>query len=144
MQTLVIEITSGEVKERFRLREKLHKLHKWSWVKRWMLGPQWFGIRRCRKCDTWERVHIDVSQGAASKPEKDPLGHPQSKDEQEIQGNQNAQTQTNDQGINGIGNGNVSGGTRKSIIEQRITHSLTEKLDELIAKNEQIPGDNLQ
>lgn len=38
--------------------------HRWSNQKRWQENMEWFAIRRCRWCDTWQRIKISLGIGA--------------------------------------------------------------------------------
>lgn len=35
-------------------------LHRWSTIKRWKAGNNYFVIQRCRKCDEWIRREFDL------------------------------------------------------------------------------------
>lgn len=38
--------------------------HRFTTMKRWQSGSQWFVIQHCRWCDKWQRKTIDISERA--------------------------------------------------------------------------------
>lgn len=45
--------------------------HRWTIVKRFEIKNDWFAIRRCRYCDQWHRIKIEIGENSvAIKPKR--------------------------------------------------------------------------